>query len=292
MIEFILLFGFGALVLCYFAIFLSLGLRALVHACWGRFVKAQYLGWLCLLMGGTFGVWLAIVSLFLGFPLPWIFAVPAILGGMALLHSYSFRDVPAPGQFQFPILAVFYATFLTAIVTLAGVQFHRLLRTDDAIRREFAANLSRMDQIENVNVMGSVYRREFHVQQIEFSLAGRPDTLVRINPDDKLRTCDADEPLPEVMLIQVDRWLVGGETQPNANTRLSFIGIDVHQGGRFEKSFPFPLQSIDDIAAHYDELVELLDTWPREEKPGRMETADGLTIEYWKVDGGAPTKGP
>lgn len=277
-----------------FLLGLPAGLAALPSAWWGKFDSARGYAWFHLKVGGVAGLWLAVVTAKVGFDNSWIFIVPGALSVTALVYAHYYQANLRLSRFQFTIPLILYATMLAAIVTM-GVSYWLDDGTDHTAERELAANLARMSAIEDVRYAGgtrtesigaNVLKKEFIVSQISFSLAGRPDTLVQIFPDDRLRTCDSGEPLSRVTLRQVGRWRLRGAILADPPATPLFIdSINVEPNGAFQNLFPFPLRSVDDIVDNYDELVKLLETWPREDQPGRVEH-DGISYEYWVEDDG------
>ncbi|TWT38347.1 MFS transporter [Blastopirellula retiformator] len=270
----------------------SAGLAAVAYACWGRFERAKWLGKMCVTVGGVSGFWLGAVSVGLEFSYPWIFAIPALLGGVALALSYLYRNSPPLARFQFTIPMLLYATVLAAIVA-CGAKLWLVDDTDYTRRNEIRANLARMNSISGTRVLGPIIGRydgeEYVPHEIEFSLSGRPDTLVKIFADERLRTCDSDEPLRKVVLHQVGRVRFRATVDSSQmDYPIEVMGINVGPNGLFADQFPFPLRSIDDFVDHYDELVKIFETWPREDQPGRFAyEIDGVEygeIEYWATE--------
>lgn len=265
----------------------SAGLAAVAYACWGRFEQAKWLGKMCVTVGGVCGFWLGAVSVGLEFSYPWIFAIPALLGGVALGHCHLYRNSPPLARFQFTIPMLLYATVLAAVVAV-GVKLWLVDDTDYTRRNEIRANLARMNSISDIRVRGqTIYRydgAEYVPHEIEFSLSGRPDTLVTIFADEPLRTCDSNEPLRKVVLHQVGRVRFRATVESSEmDIPIEVMGINVGPHGLFADQFPFPLRSIDDIVDHYDEIDAILKTWPRQDQPGELSW-DEYQVKYWATD--------
>lgn len=278
-----LFFGiYFLLVLPFFLWGVPYGFAALGYACWGKREQAERLGWRCVAVGGVLGFWLAAVSVGLKFPYPWIFGAPAAIGGMALAHAHVFRNVPQPTGYQFTLPMLLYATFFVSILA-AAANYWLDDPTDYSIRAEYAANMGRMKSIADVRFSGYTNQTppaRFVVTEIQFSLAGRPDTHVRIIADERLRTCEAGDPLSDLVLCELGDWRLRGMLQVDPKISLPLEGLNIGSRGDLESEIPFPLNSIDDLAAHYDELDELLKTWPRADQPKRVE-GNRAPYDYW-----------
>lgn len=49
---------------------------------------------------------------------------------------------------------------------------------------------------------------------------------------------------------------------------------------------PFEIKTIQDVVDHYQELVDLFESWPRETEPGTVTLEDGTTQYYDVVEEG------
>ncbi|MCC9606861.1 hypothetical protein LOC68_15745 [Blastopirellula sp. JC732] len=92
----LLFIPFWAMGLPFLLVGVLTGIIGAANAWVGDFETAQRLGWNCAVPGGIVGSLLLAASAAIGVPYPWIFALPALLGGMALLHAHYFRDMPPP----------------------------------------------------------------------------------------------------------------------------------------------------------------------------------------------------
>lgn len=262
---------------------------ALWQAWRAKFETARSYGWFGLKLGGAAGLWMTIVTAGLGFVAPWLFLLPAAMSAIALAHAHYYENSPKLSRYQFTIPTIMYATLAVAVI-VAVVRLWTADYADYSTRDEYAANLARMDSISNVKLLGgTIFRYEkevFAVQEIQFSLAGRPDTLMIIVADEQLRTCDSHEPLSRVVLHQVGGMRFRATVESSQLQRPDEVaGINVGPQGVFAEHFPFPLRSIDDIVDHYDEIVAILKTWPRQDQPGEL-TWEGRHAKYWAIDAG------
>lgn len=261
---------------------------ALAHAWRGENERARSSGWLGLKVGGVAGIWMAAVTAGLGFVVPWLFLLPAAMSAIALAHAHYYENSPQLSRYQFTIPTILYATLAVAVVA-AVVRIWTADYADYSMRDEFAANLGRMKSISNVKLQGHTYYRydqeAFEVSTIDFSLAGRPDTLIRLHADKRLRTDDSDEPLSTVVIYRIDRWEFHGTLRNPDSSKSRITGLNVGEHGPFENYFPFRFRTLDDIVDHYDELAKLAKEWPREDQPGEFTYQHG-DVQYWAIDVG------
>lgn len=52
----------------------------------------------------------------------------------------------------------------------------------------------------------------------------------------------------------------------------------------YKHLFPFEVNTLQDLADHYGELVELLESWPREAEPGTVTLDDGTTETFYVIE--------
>ena len=52
----------------------------------------------------------------------------------------------------------------------------------------------------------------------------------------------------------------------------------------YKEFIPFPINTVQDIVDHYEELNDLFDTWPRESEPGQVILEDGSVQKYYVLD--------
>lgn len=270
----------------FFALGAPAGLAALPCAWMRKFDDARRYSRFSLELGGIAGLWMAVVTAYFGFVAPWLFVLPSVLSAIALAHSQYYEHAPSLSRYQFAIPTIFYATLVTAVISTAATPW---IAGDapSSMPDDLIANLGRIDSISNVVVQE--YRpfgvpRIVEAYEIQFSLAGRPDTSVRMVATEEMRRCDSDKPLSKVVLLQFDRWEFFGELQlEQSRSPEPFVGASVSPEGLCGNRVPFPLRSIDDIVVNYDKLVETLKTWPTEAQPEELDLS-GIHFKYWAVE--------
>lgn len=62
------------------------------------------------------------------------------------------------------------------------------------------------------------------------------------------------------------------------------IAVDPHSP--YKEIIPFPINTVQDIVDHYQELVGYFDKWPRESEPGHVILDDGSVQKYYVLDTG------
>ncbi|MCC9606864.1 hypothetical protein LOC68_15730 [Blastopirellula sp. JC732] len=274
-----------------FVFSLLLGLLAIFVALLRRSQAAKALGSFCVAVGLVAGILPGVMYVPFTTPLLLVpLAIPALLGAAALGINRYYKDLPPLTGFQFPLPALIFVTLLVA--SIAGL-YKAGQRAYFYNRDQALANFQRMPAIESVVVHGRPDPDlfEFWVEEIEFSLVGRPETRIRLAANYSLRHCDSDQPLEQLTIKQIGPWTFGGQgmistTSADGQPRRKKVSIgDLSLGvdGPLRSLIPLKIESVDDIVANYDKLVELLESWPRVETPGRLELEDQV-IEYWVTE--------
>lgn len=62
--------------------------------------------------------------------------------------------------------------------------------------------------------------------------------------------------------------------------------LAINPNSPYKEIIPFPINTVQDIVDHYEELVEFFDSWPRESNPGRVILEDGSVQKYYVLDTG------
>lgn len=271
---------------------IPIGLLALAMTYWRRPNTAQAFGGLAILIGVMPILGLGQRLYFSPGPGILLFAAsPIVMGGVALaIANFSKDRPPLKGRFQISVPAVFY---LTLVVGCIG-GFVKLSQRIYYFQRDYClAQFKQNPNIDNVVVLGFSGADQFFAQAVEFSLADRTDTRVRISVE-VYSYGDYDEALasgsPDIR--RIGNWIPGTtwtyKTSLNgkatASTPHDDIGINFVEHGMCYELAPLDLESVDDIVEHYDELEAMLAKWPRRDAPGSYTSEHGFTFEYWVVD--------
>lgn len=269
----------------------------LINAWFGDVEIAKWIGWGTAVPGGILGilVGVAVVAFDPDAPtFPWVCMIPVVMGALTLAHVYAVRVPGNVSRFQFTMPTILYVMLLTGLLGV-GVRLWMADYTDYSMRDEFEANLQRSDQIENVNVIGHVVDDRFYVEEIEFSLAGRPDSLIRVSADPKFQNCSPNHTLDYILIEQIGHWKIDGRgylvgNQGKLATYWDSPGLLVGKLGPHRDDFPFRLASIGDLIAHYDEVIEVLETWPDRSDPHKAFFGDEVIVESWVKENAAATR--
>jgi hypothetical protein len=153
---------------------------------------------------------------------------------------------------------------------------------------EIRAGLERIPQVRVIDVVG---------WDSMWPIAG-PENIradLRVGNDGRLVLCDLS---PETfsgsrpfMLARVGEWVPSVLAERDMG-RMRFVAgcpnsVDIGPGSSFLDLVPFPLRSPGDVVAHYDELHQLIASWP--DRPTRCPGKDGKWISYHKVPVQEPT---
>jgi hypothetical protein len=65
-----------------------------------------------------------------------------------------------------------------------------------------------------------------------------------------------------------------------------YIGGNIGLGPRspYQDLIPFKVSTIQDVVDHYEDFVDLLETWPRESAPGAVTLDDGTTQYFYVIE--------
>lgn len=274
---------------------IPIGLLALWMAYWRRPNTAQALGLLAILLGVMPILGIGFRLVFLQGPGILLFAAsPIVMGGVALASANFYKNrPPLKGKFQISVPAVLYFTLIVGCVG-GFVKLSEKLRYFD--RDLCLTHYRRIPGIENVVVIGSDHSSGFQVSAVQFSLAGRPQTRVRLRTDVQRfngRYGSHVELFPEKPEIQqVGKWIPGGILHAKAyvNGKFvgtipeDFVGLQLTASHPFYDIIPLDLKQVSDIVKHYDELEAAFEKLPRRESPGSHTGEHGFTFEYWVTD--------
>ncbi len=157
-------------------------------------------------------------------------------------------------------------------------------------RRQTETALAAIQGISNVKLHSCVDVIE-EVNSSSFSVESHPGSIIRIGG-----LCYyADK--GKFAVNQIGKWkfrisgrnyggaYVAATGEPVESDYLGFhitLGVD----SPYRKLFPFEVNTLQDVVEHYQELVELLESWPRETEPGTVTLEDGTTLYYYVVEEG------
>ncbi|MCC9606863.1 hypothetical protein LOC68_15735 [Blastopirellula sp. JC732] len=282
--------------MAFLAIGIPLGLLAILIALLRRLTAARLLGKFCVGAGVLGAAILGYLLFSNSVPMPVLFIllIPAALGGVTLAIAYYYKDRPPLGRWQVPFPALIYVTLVVAgaagIYKMSQTSFYRE-------RDQCLANFQRMPGIDNVVVHGHEVSR-FEVDSVQFSLAGRPDTLVKLGGQEELFDCKSSDRLESLAVLQIGPWTFGGQgKKPRKGStaeeplfsKFGIYALSFGPDSPLRDLVPLKIESVDDLVEHYDELVELLESWPRKEAPGHLERGDE-TLDYWVIDNRPPNR--
>jgi hypothetical protein len=174
------------------------------------------------------------------------------------------------------------------------VQYHR-----DEI--SVGLELAKVRTINNVWPIGYDKGPHYHIRCVQFGIVGKPGSTIRVG------LYGANEGLsgsPEhVYLEQIGPWGLGAIERRPGETRMTLEGpmewtegrwVDVGPNGEFAEMLPVRIQNINDLVAHYDELVRYFASWPDKEHMGELVLPSGRILEYCRERGNpySTTQGP
>jgi len=155
-----------------------------------------------------------------------------------------------------------------------------------AERRQAHSVLAEVEGISDINLRTYVDGTE-EVTSITFRVDGQPDSII------ELGGLWHYENSGRFYVARIGKWTfrVSGRRHLGAYIEKTgepveseyssdHIGFGPHSP--LNDLIPFEANTLQDIVDHYQDLVELLETWPRESEPGKVTLDDG-TIQYYYV---------
>ena len=143
-------------------------------------------------------------------------------------------------------------------------------------RDQTLQNLRSLPFVTDVVIEGRDHEGSYICEWVRFRLKNRPDTLVIIYCDHQLSKATADTPLGSLVLKRIGPW----EFHQEGEVRYASTGdlhplvadfIKLGPEGDFQKEIPIEINSLGDLAKHYDDLVKLFAAWPTQAAPGHYK---------------------
>lgn len=174
-----------------------------------------------------------------------------------------------------------------AVMFLYGIDGPKLFPFIYYAERNAAyAQFKNVSGIVNVQVWGTD-DVTYEARDVSFQIPGRPDACFGFQISDDMTTRTN-----HLYLETLGPWHFRTKGHIHAN---EFFGgtIDVGVAGNFGPLLPFKLRNVQDVIAHYDDLVKLFATWPDVDHVGKLSGLknDGTgrnddTLEYYCEQGG------
>lgn len=60
--------------------------------------------------------------------------------------------------------------------------------------------------------------------------------------------------------------------------------LELGPASPYSDLIPFEVNTLQDVVDQYAEIVDLLETWPREAKPGSVKLEDGTTQYFYVIE--------
>ncbi|MCA9105745.1 MAG: hypothetical protein KDA83_09990 [Planctomycetales bacterium] len=148
-------------------------------------------------------------------------------------------------------------------------------------RREINAALAQIQGLSNVRLRTHQEGTE-QVDSVAVSLAGKPDSVIEFG------NLHALEPSGTFFVSRIGPWTfsVSGKRHLGVVDAMSGKSIESdYLSGHipfgptspYADMFPFDVSSPQSLVDHYDEVLDALSSWPREDSPGSVKLVDGTT---------------
>lgn len=207
-----------------------------------------------------------------------VIASPAIFGAASLVICAVHRDaMPMKGS-QLTLSAIMFAVTMISCGLGLFVATHEPYYDE---RDKLLAHFNQIAQVTDVYVNGYDHEGSYVLANIQFSIRGIPNSIVRISASEQLLS-KPDEGLSHLVLKQLGPWqfhVAGVSTDTDTEGRTHMVkytssGIDVGIEGEYSQLLSIQAHSINDILQHYEELVTAFKSWPTVSSPGHMTTGN------------------
>jgi hypothetical protein len=157
-------------------------------------------------------------------------------------------------------------------------------------RRQTESALATIKGISNIKLHSCVDVIE-EVNSSSFSVDSHPGSIIRIGG-----LCHyADK--GQFSVSRIGKWAFkisgrhfGGAYKASTGEPVEsdYLGFHIILGvdSPYRKLIPFEVNTLQDLVDHYQDLVDLFETWPRETEPGKVTLEDGTTQYYYVVEEG------
>lgn len=157
-------------------------------------------------------------------------------------------------------------------------------------RRQTEAVLATIRGISNIKLHSYIDITE-EVNSSSFSVDSHPGSFVRLGG----LCAFADK--SKFTVSRIGKWTFrisgrnfGGAYKASTGEPVEsdYVGYHIKLGvdSPYRKLIPFEVNTLQDVVDHYQELVDLFESWPREAEPGAVTLEDGTTQYYYVVEEG------
>jgi hypothetical protein len=178
-------------------------------------------------------------------------------------------------------------------VLLCGIKIVHDVYFEDRIRA--LAQFERVRGITDVEVLG-YDDITYEVVSARLRIAGRPDAVIVIQCPKGVVGTPKSLRLEQIGPHKFHHFIYGYIGLSEIKTGKPKEGlacqdwIDIGSQGEFGAMLPVKICDVNDLVAHYDELVRYFDTWPDDRSWGRMDDPSGTRRAYCRTT--LPGKGP
>ena len=178
------------------------------------------------------------------------------------------------------LLAAAAVAVMCALFVAARNQYY-------AERRQVHSVLAEVDGISITSLHSHIDVTE-EINSTSISVDGHPDSIIQLGG---LRHYE-DTGRFYVSRIGNCRFNVSGRrhmgaymTATGKPVESDYVGghIVLGPGSPYSELIPFEINTLQDVVDHYEDLVDLFTTWPRESNPGTVTLEDGTTQYYYVV---------
>jgi hypothetical protein len=179
---------------------------------------------------------------------------------------------------------------VVTIVAVACIMYVTALNYYYSDRHHAKSVLAQVQGISNVKLLSHIDVVE-EVNGCSFSVDGQPGSMISVSG---LRAY-VDQGSFSVSKIGKWRFQIFGKRhmgnflestgEPIESNYVSGH-LELGPASPYRDLFPFEVNTLQDVVNHYPDFVDLLESWPRKDKPGSVKLEDGTTQFFYVIEEG------
>jgi hypothetical protein len=179
---------------------------------------------------------------------------------------------------------------VVTVVAVACTLYVAALNYYYSDRHHAKSVLSQVKGISNIKLLSYIDVIE-EINGSSFSVDGQPDSMITVGG---LRAYE-DQGSFSVSKIGKWRFRIFGKrhmgsflTSTGEPIESNYLSghLELGPASPYRDLIPFEVNTLQDVVDHYTEFVDLLESWPRESKPGSVNLEDGTTQFFYVIEEG------
>ena len=189
---------------------------------------------------------------------------------------------------RFGIRSLLLAAAAVAAVAVMCALFVAARNKFYADRRQVHSVLAAVDGISIISLHGHIDVTE-EIDSTSISVDVHPDSIIQ------LEGLGHYDDTGSFYVSRIGKWRFSASGRRHMGAYIAATGDPVESeysggcmvlgpGSPYSELIPFEVNTLQDVVDHYEDFVDLFETWPRESKPGTVKLEDGSTQHYYVVE--------